>query len=117
VNSQGYDYLESGLGVKVERAFASPNGTFVPEVHFKWYHDFLNPASTNTAAFAIVGSPPFITPGLKTASDTLNPGVGLTLLSCECTGRTWKLEAVYDYYWRNDSYSANQVMVRFSTSF
>jgi uncharacterized protein with beta-barrel porin domain len=117
VNSQSYDFLESGLGVKVERAFGSPNGTYVPEIHAKWYHDFLNPAMQNTAAFAIAGSPSFTTPKLRGASDTFNPGIGLTFLSCACAGTTWTLEGVYDYFWRSDAYSASQIMLRLTGRF
>jgi len=51
------------------------------------------------------------------AADTLNPGVGLTFLSCARTAKTWSLEAVYDYFWRNGSYAANRFMVRFTARF
>jgi len=117
VNSQGDDFLESGLGVKVDRLFGTASGTYVPEVHVKWYHELINPTLQNTAAFALAGSPSFTTPGLRTADDTFNPGVGVTFLSCACTGKTWTLEAVYDYFWRSDAYSANQAMIRFTTRF
>jgi hypothetical protein len=51
----------------------------LPEVHFSWLHELNNPTLTNTAVFA--GLLPFSTPGLKTANDTLNAGVGFTFLS------------------------------------
>jgi uncharacterized protein with beta-barrel porin domain len=117
VQSQGYDFLESGLGVKVARPLRYQYGTFVPEVHGRWLHDFVNPSVQNTAAFAVPGSSTFTTPGLKTASDTLNIGAGLTFLSCACTARTWSLEAIYDFFWRDDRYSANQATLRFTTRF
>jgi outer membrane autotransporter protein len=114
IRSQSYDFLESGLGVKVARDFQSDSGTFVPEIHFKWLRALNNPTLKNTAAFAVAGSPSFTTPGLKTADDTLDLGAGVTLLS---NGRTWALEAAYDYQWRSDQYSAHQGMVKFTYRF
>jgi outer membrane autotransporter protein len=118
VNSQSYDFLESALGETASRPFVYGNGTFVPEVHFKWFHELSNPRFQNTwSATGFTGSTSFTTQGPNTAADTFNPGVGVTFLSCACTGKTWSLEAVYDYYWRNDVYAANQVMVRFTARF
>jgi outer membrane protein OmpA-like peptidoglycan-associated protein len=114
VNSQNYDFLESGLGVKVARDFTSENGTFVPEIHFRWLRDLYNPMLQNTAAFNIAGSPSFTTPGLKTADDTFDIGVGVTLLSDR---RRWSLEAVYDYEWRSDDYAAHQATLKFTYRF
>jgi hypothetical protein len=91
--------------------------TYVPEVHFKWLREIDNPTLRNTAALRVAGSPSFTTPGLQTADDTFNVGGGLTFLSCFCSAKTWSLEAVYDYEWRSDSYSAHQGMVKFSSRF
>jgi outer membrane autotransporter protein len=118
VKSQDYDFLESGLGMKVERYFRNSNGTsFVPEGHFNWYHELSNPSLKQTAEYTVAGSSSSTTSGLKTADDTFNVGGGLTLLSCVCSSTTWSLEAVYDYDWRTDDYSANQVMLRFTSRF
>jgi outer membrane autotransporter protein len=117
MKSQDYDFLESGLGVSVERYLSYRGGTYVPEVHFNWFHELSNPALARTAEFTVPGSPSFTTPGLKTADDTFNVGGGLTLLSCVCSATTWSLEAVYDYDWTNEGYSANQVMMRFTKRF
>jgi outer membrane autotransporter protein len=117
VQSQHYDFLESGLGVKVADPFRYRDGTYVPEVHFKWFHEFVNPSVQDTAAFAVPGSPSFTTPGLKPAADTFNVGAGLTFLSCSCTARTWSVEGTYDFFWRSDAYTANQVMLRFTARF
>jgi uncharacterized protein with beta-barrel porin domain len=117
VKSQSYDFLESGLGVKVAHAFGYRDGTYVPEVHFKWLRELYNPTLKNTAAFTAAGSPAFTIPGLKTSDDTFNVGAGLTLLSCACTARTWALEAVYDYDWRSDRYSAHRGMLKLSARF
>ena len=118
IKSQNYDFLESGLGVKVAHPFVGYNeGTYVPEIHFKWLHEIVNPTLANTAAFTAIGSPSFTTPGFKTGADTLDLGVGLTFLSCGCTAGTWSVEAVYDHDWGSRRYSADQGMVRVTTRF
>jgi outer membrane autotransporter protein len=117
--SQDYDFLESGLGVKVERYFRSDNGgtSFVPEGHFNWFHELLNPDLEQTAKFTAAGSPSLTTSGPETADNLFNVGGGLSLLSCSCSATTWSLEAVYDYDWNNGGYFANQVMVRLTSRF
>jgi outer membrane autotransporter protein len=117
VGSRSYDFLESGLGVKVARDFHYDGGTYVPDVHAKWFHELSNPTMVQTAAFAINRSPSFTTAGLKTADDTFNIGAGISILSCGCTSRKWSVEAVYDYYWRSDNYSAHQGMLRLTSRF
>jgi len=112
VAAQSYSFLESGLGVNVARPFDLDDGRdILPEVHFKWLHEFLNQNPLNTAVFTATGSTPFVTSGLSTAPDTLNIGTGLTLLSCGCSERTWSVEAIYDFFWRSRDYSAHQVTV------
>lgn len=114
---QSYDFVESGLGVKVEHGMVYDGLTYLPEIHAKWLHELANPTVRETAAFEVAPQSPFTTPGQKTAADTANIGAGLTLLSCACTAKTWSVEAVYDYYVRTDGYSANQVMVKFTDRF
>jgi outer membrane autotransporter protein len=117
VKSQDYDFLESGLGVKAERYFRNRDGTsYVPEGHFNWYHELSNPGMEQTWRYT-AGSVEQTTSGLNTADNMFNVGGGLTLLSCVCSATTWSLEAVYDYDWTNDGYSANQVMMRFTSRF
>jgi outer membrane autotransporter protein len=117
VQSQSYDFLESGLGVKVARPFEHQGARFVPEVHFNWLHALSNPALANVASFTAAGSSKFATPGMRTADDTFNVGAGLTLLSCVCSTRAWDVEAVYDYHWRNDQYAAHQGVIRVTGRF
>ncbi len=118
VKSQNYDFLESGLGVKVERAFSDSHGRkYVPEGHFNWFHEFCNPELEQTAAYTAPGSSSFKTSGLRTADNTFNVGGGISILSCTCNATTWSLEAVYDHDWRNDGYSANQITMRFISRF
>ncbi len=117
VNSQSYDFLESGLGVKVARAFHYRDRLYVPEAHFKWFHELNNPTMQNTAAFVAPGSPAFTTPGLTPAADTLDLGTSFSFLSCACNARTWSVKAVYDYYWTDAQYFAQRAMIQFSMRF
>lgn len=117
VHSRNDNYLESGLGVKVARDFSYGSAVYVPDIHAKWLHDFENPTLMQTAAFAVPGSPSFTTPGLKTTDNTFNVGAGLEILSCGCSTRVWSVNAVYDYYWRSDNYSAHQGMLRLTGRF
>ncbi len=118
VNSQDYTFLESGLGASVASTFDAGDGKQgLPEIHFKWLYELVNPTFQDTAALTAAGSPSFATPTLKNSATTLNVGAGVTLLSCACSSRTWSVEAVYDYYWRPDNYAANQVMLEASYRF
>lgn len=117
VESQSYDFVESGLGVKLERPFTHNGATYIPEVHFKWLHEFSDPTLEQTATFAPAGSPSFTTRGQDTDDDTLNVGAGLTLLSCSCSAREWSIEGVYDYDWNGEGYSAHQGTIRFTSRF
>ena len=117
VRSQHYDYLETGLGGKVERPFNYNNKfTFVPEAHFEWLHKLSNPRIKQTAVYVDSGSA-FTTPSLRTVADSYHAGVGLNLLSCACSATVWSVEVGYDYYWRTDGYAANQVSMRASRRF
>jgi uncharacterized protein with beta-barrel porin domain len=117
VNSQSYDFAESRLGVKLARPTPISAGVLVPEIHFNWLHELYNPSLMNTASFTFAGSQQFSTPGMKTADNTLNAGVGFTFLSCACTAKTWSVEAVYDHDWRSDRYTAQQGMIRLTARF
>ena len=117
VRSQHYDYLESGLGGKVERPFNYNNKfTLVPEAHFEWLHKLSNPTTKQTAVYIDSGSA-FTTPSLRTVPDSYHAGIGLNLLSCACSATVWSIETGYDYYWRTDGYAANQVSARISRRF
>ena len=117
VRRQSYDYLESGLGIKLSRQFFYEGVGIIPEIHGKWLHALINPTISQNAAFAVSGSSAFTTPGLRSAADTLNLGAGITLMSCSCDKNNWSVEAIYDYYVRNDHYSAHQAMIKFTARF
>jgi uncharacterized protein with beta-barrel porin domain len=118
VSAQGYNFLESGLGVNVARHYDLEDGqSLVPALHFKWLHEFLSPNIRNTAVFTAPGSTSFVTSGLNSAPDMLNIGAGLTLLSCNCSERTWSVEGMYDFYLRSRNYSGHQVTLAASYRF
>ncbi len=117
VNSQSYNFLESGLGVKVARAFSSQGKTYIPEIHFKWLHELHNPTLENTATLSVAGSPAFTAPGFKIDDDQFNVGASFTLLSCRCGAKTWSVEAGYDYDWRSDNYFAHRGMIKVASHF
>ena len=117
VRGQSYNYLESGLGLKVSRQYFYEGIGIVPEIHAKWLHALINPTVSQNATFAATGSGAFTTPGLRSGADTLNLGTGITLFTCSCAANNWSVEAVYDYYIRNDGYSAHQAMIKFSARF
>jgi outer membrane autotransporter protein len=119
VRSRNDDFLESGLGMKVARAFRPQDSTvlYVPEVHATWLHELANPKMSQTATFTAAGSSSFSTPGFRASSDTLDVGAGITLLTCSCSKRTWSLGAVYDYYLGSNAYSAHQGMLKFTGKF
>ena len=117
VNARSYDFVESGLGVKVAHPFVYRDGAYVPELHFTWFHEISNPNMRDTAAFTVPGSPAFSTPGLRTADDSLNVGARFTIMSCACNSHPWSVEAAYDYYWSTEGYSAHRGTIRFATRF
>jgi len=117
IASQNYNFLESGLGVKVARDFDIEAGLLKPEIHAKWLHELSNPTLAQTASFTAPGSASFASPGLKTGADTLNAGASVTLYSCTCGPRSWSIEAGYDYFGRSDGYAAHQGMIKITSRF
>lgn len=117
VNAQAYDFLQSGLGVRIEREYTADFGAVVPELHAKWLHELNNPVLKQTASFTAAGSSSFTTPGLTGPADTLDAGVGLTLYSCTCGLRSWSVEAGYDYFRGSNNYQAHQGMIKLTAHF
>lgn len=119
VDSQSYNYAESGLGVEVDRVFSSfsDGKAVVPEIHFNWFRRLSNPTPKQTSRFA--SRTRFTTTqGQDMAKDTFNVGTKLTLISCNaCDATAWSLDAGYDYHWRNDGFSSHQGNLRLSGRF
>jgi hypothetical protein len=112
VDSQGYDFYEPGLGLKVDRRFIYRDKMIASFLHFKWLHSFDNPILEQTAAFNVPGATPYTTHGLQISDDTYIAGIGITIPGYECDVTAWSVEAGYDYEYRNDNYSANHPTIR-----
>ncbi len=109
IAAQKYDFLQSGLGVKLARDLATSGALTVrPEVHANWLHSFKGTNMSQTAAFAS-GGPSFAAVGVKPGRDLADLGAGLLIAG----SNRWSLEGTYDYQF-NHSYKAGQVMVKFA---
>lgn len=108
VDSQDYNFVQSSLGVKAERLMHAGNGTYSPEVHAKWLHDFNSTTMEQYAAFT-GGGATFKAEGIKQDRDLYNVGAGLTFLSCNCDRDSWTVKGLYDYKWNQSDYSSHQV--------
>jgi outer membrane autotransporter protein len=97
VNSQNYDMLQSGLGMKLDRSFELSFGTLTPEVHARWLHDFISDSQETTSTFA-GGGGSFATNGFTPARNGLNAGGRLALV----TKGNWSLDANYDFEFKED---------------
>lgn len=117
LQARKYDFVESGLGLKVAHHFSYAGGSFVPEVHGRWLHELSNPKLAQTASFTAAGSPSFTTPGFRDANDTYNVGGGITLLSAAGARRSWSLQAGYDYFATGKGYSAHQGTIKLAGRF
>ena len=116
VGSQDYDFVESGLGMKVEREFSYRGRSYIPEIHFKWLHELNNPKLEQDAAFTPAGSATFTTTGPRTNPNMYSAGFGITLFARICRPISWSLEVVYDHDW-NNNYYADKGTLRLSSRF
>ena len=117
VRSREYDFVESGLGLKVAKSFAVAGGTFEPEVHGRWLHELSNPNLSQTASFSVAGSQFLTTPGLSSAKNTYNVGGALNFFSVSGNENSWAAGAGYDYYGARDGYSAHQATLKVTGRF
>ena len=116
VDSQNYDFLQSNLGVKVERVIKTSNGAVSPEAHVRWLHDFNSTTMEQTASFAGGGSL-FTAQGIKQDRDLYNVGAGFTMFYCNCEKNAWSVKSLYDYKWNDSEYSSHQVSLIANISF
>lgn len=116
VSSQDYDFVQSTVGVKAERVIHANSGTFSPEVHFKWLHDFSSTTMQQDAAFA-GGGASFRTQGIKQDREMFNVGAGISFLSCNCGENAWTVKGLYDYKWNQSDYSSHKLSIIASRSF
>jgi len=110
VDSQDYNYVQSGVGVKIERVIQSGDATYAPEVHVKWLHDFKSTTTEQDVAFT-GGGASFNVRGVEQDRDMYNVGVGMTFLSCNCDQKAWTVKGLYDYKWNNSDYASHQLAV------
>ena len=107
VNKRDYEFLQSGLGVKIARDILFEQGEIMrPELHANWLHSFDDEIMSETAAFT-GGGPAFTITGLSTGENMYDIGAGVTLAD----SGPWSLEAVYDYQWQSEGYTVQQAMV------
>jgi uncharacterized protein with beta-barrel porin domain len=108
VDSQDYDFVQSSLGVKMERVIQTSSGAVSPEIHAKWLHDFNSTTMHQNATFAGGGSS-FSAQGIKQDRDLYNVGAGFTMMYCNCEDNAWSVKGLYDYKWNDSDYSSHQV--------
>ena len=108
VASQDYNYVQSGVGVKIERVIQSGDGTYSPEIHAKWSHDFESTSTAQNVAFT-GGGARFTVHGVEQDRDMYNVGVGMSFLSCNCGQKAWTLKGLYDYKWNDSEYASHQL--------
>ncbi len=107
VDDQNYNFLQSSLGVKVERVIKTSTGAISPEVHARWLHDFKSTTMEQSASFA-GGGASFNAQGIKQDRDLYNVGAGFTMLYCNCDSNAWSVKGLYDYKWNDSDYSSHQ---------
>lgn len=107
VDDQNYNFLQSSLGVKVERVIKTSTGAISPEVHARWLHDFKSTTMEQSASFA-GGGASFNAQGIKQDRDLYNVGAGFTMLYCNCESNAWSVKGLYDYKWNDSDYSSHQ---------
>jgi outer membrane autotransporter protein len=108
VDSQTYDFLQSSVGLKAERVIQTAKGSFAPEVHAKWLHDFNSTTMEQNALFT-GGGAKFNMQGIVQDRDTYNVGAGVTFLTCNCDQTSWSVKGLYDYKWNGSHYDSHQV--------
>lgn len=108
VASQDYDFVQSSLGIKMERVIQTSNGAVSPEAHAKWLHDFNSTTMEQDARFTGSNSS-FKVQGIKQDRDLYNVGAGFTMLYCNCDKHAWSVKGLYDYKWNDSDYSSHQV--------
>ncbi len=110
INSQNYDFVQSGLGVKAESVIKSGRGTISPEMHVKWLHDFNSTTMEQRAEFTGLAGK-FKTEGVDQDRDMYNIGAGITFLSCNCNQTSWSVKGLYDFKWNESDYTSHQLSV------
>jgi len=102
VNAQRYNMFQSGLGAKLAYPIAGKDLRFIPEVHAKWFYDFVGDPQQAASTFT-GGGASFATQGIDPAKSSYNLGAMLTII----TTRNVTLTLNYDFDMKTDFYSHN----------
>jgi len=99
VDRQGYNLLQSGLGVKAALTMEKKNYSLVPEIHFRWLYNCINENQQATSTFT-GGGASFATSGFNPPTSTYNFGTKLTILTRKNTSLTldYDCELKADFY-------------------
>ncbi|OIO37761.1 MAG: hypothetical protein AUJ71_04610 [Candidatus Omnitrophica bacterium CG1_02_49_16] len=110
VNSQNYDLLQSGLGIKIGFPFEDKSGTYVPDIHFKWLYDFIGDRFATSSTFT-GGGGSFRTYGAPPAQSSFDLGAGVMFY----TKGDISVSAAYDFELKEDYTShTGQGVLRYS---
>lgn len=102
VDRQQYDFLELGLGARLDYTLRTERGSWTPEIHAKWLYDGVGDRIQNTSRFS-AGGPAFTTNGLEPAQSALNAGAGITFYFRDGLS----VSATYDFIHKADFLSHN----------
>ena len=102
VDAQRYNMLQSGLGAKIAYPIAGKSLRFIPEMHAKWFYDFVGDPQQVASTFT-GGGASFATQGIDPAKSSYNLGAMLTIM----TTRNVTLTMNYDFDMKADFYSHN----------
>jgi outer membrane autotransporter protein len=110
VASQDYDLLQQMLGIKLARPYVGKDGTWTPEIHFKWLYDYIGDKVATAATFT-GGGYSFSTNGAAPDQSSYNFGAGFTFY----TKGNISITATYDFEMK-DQYTSHtgQGVVRYA---
>lgn len=80
VNSQDYDVLESGLGLKIAYPMENSDLQFIPEIHGMWYYDYIADKAQATSKFT-GGGASFTTNGASPEHSSFDVGSQITFIT------------------------------------
>ncbi|MBN2189823.1 MAG: autotransporter outer membrane beta-barrel domain-containing protein, partial [Candidatus Aureabacteria bacterium] len=97
VDSQDYDFLQSGLGARFAYPIRNAEMTFIPEIHGMWLYDFVGDEQQATSTFT-GGGASFRTEGADPAQNSFNVGGSLMLIMTD----NLSLILAYDFEGKED---------------
>ncbi|MBP7056330.1 MAG: autotransporter outer membrane beta-barrel domain-containing protein [Candidatus Omnitrophica bacterium] len=79
VGEQNYDQLLSGVGARIATPMKQNWGTLTPEVHGKWFYDFMGGQNMAVTSTFTGGGAAFNSTGFRAPMNSFNAGTKLTL--------------------------------------